>query len=451
MSQQTNLNVPPYFDDFDANNDYYKVLFKPGYPVQARELTTLQSILQNQIERFGQHFFKEGAKVIPGNTNYNRLYYCIQLQNTYLGVPVSAYADQLVGAKITGQISGISAVVDKILLPQDSETGNLTLYINYLNSSTQNNSTLQFSDGESLVANITITSGLLGNTSISAGQPFAVTLANNASQVGSSFTISEGVYFIRGQFVNVNTETLILDQYNNAPSYRVGLFISEDIINSDIDESLNDNSQGFNNYAAPGADRLRITTSLFKKSLNDFYDNNFIELATINDGILRTQTKTTEYNFLLDELARRTYNESGDYVVNPFSISLKDSLNNNLGNNGIFNSNQFTYGGLTPSDNLAIYQVSPGKAFIRGYEVETISSTFIDVEKPRTTKTLENQPINYSTGSTLVLNNVSGSPLVGLGNTYVLSLRDERVGTSNTISPGKEIGSYRTHKTYRTY
>jgi hypothetical protein len=74
MSQQTNLNVAPYFDDFDANNDYHKVLFKPGVPVQARELTTLQSILQDQVKKFGQHFFKEGTKVIPGNTGYTQLY-----------------------------------------------------------------------------------------------------------------------------------------------------------------------------------------------------------------------------------------------------------------------------------------------------------------------------------------------------------------------------------------
>ena len=114
MSQQTNLNVAPYFDDFNPDNDYHRVLFKPGYPVQARELTTLQSILQNQIERFGQHFFKEGAKVIPGNTGYNALYYAIQLQNNYLGVPVEAYIEQLVGAKITGQTSGVTAVVDNV-------------------------------------------------------------------------------------------------------------------------------------------------------------------------------------------------------------------------------------------------------------------------------------------------------------------------------------------------
>lgn len=66
MPQELNLNVSPYFDDFNKDKDYYKVLFKPGYPVQARELTGLQSILQNQIEQFGNHIFKEGSVVIPG-------------------------------------------------------------------------------------------------------------------------------------------------------------------------------------------------------------------------------------------------------------------------------------------------------------------------------------------------------------------------------------------------
>jgi hypothetical protein len=445
MSQQTNLNVAPYFDDFDANNDYHKVLFKPGVPVQARELTTLQSILQNQIGKFGQHFFKEGAKVIPGNTGYTQLYRCVQLQNIFLGVPVEAYVDQLVGTKITGQTSGVTAFVDRVLLSQESERGNLTLYINYLGSSTQNNASEVFLDGESLFSNTTITSGLLGNTSISAGQPFAVTLANNSTATGSSFNITEGVYFIRGQFVNVSTETLILSQYTNRPSYRVGLNINEQIINSDIDETLNDNSQGFNNYAAPGADRLKISTSLITKSLTDYDDNNFIELAVIQEGVLRSKKNTTTYNLIADELARRTYNESGDYFITPFDVSVKNSLNDNKGNHGIFNAGQFTYGGALPSDNLALYQVSPGKAIVRGYEVETISPTFLDVEKPRTTKTLENQSINYNTGSTLSLNRVYGAPTVGIGNTYVLSLRDERVGASQITAPGKEIGLARVY------
>ena len=440
MPQQTNLNVSPYFDDFNSDNNYSKVLFKPGYPVQARELTTLQSILQNQIEKFGQHFFKEGAKVIPGNTGYNAQYYAVELNNSYLGVPVEAYVSQLIGTKITGQTSGVTAVVENVLFAANSERGNLTLYVNYLSSNTNNNSTKTFSDGEGLLAGSTINSGLLGNSTIQTGQTFAITLANNATSIGSAFTITEGVYFVRGQFVRVATETLILDQYSNTSNYRVGLFVNEEIITPDIDESLNDNSQGFNNYSAPGADRFRISVSLFKKSLDDFNDNNFVELASVSAGVLKSQKTTTDYSNLTDELARRTYAESGDYCVTPFDVSVKESLNDQLGNRGIFNVGQFTYGGSVPTDDLAVYQISPGKAFVRGYEIETISPTFLDVPKPRTTKTLENQAINYNTGPTLILNRVYGSPVIGIGNTYVLSLRNERVGIASTTAPGKEIG-----------
>jgi hypothetical protein len=440
MPQQTNLNVSPYFDDFNSDNNYSKVLFKPGYPVQARELTTLQSILQNQIEKFGQHFFKEGAKVIPGNTGYNAQYYAVELNNSYLGVPVEAYVSQLIGTKITGQTSGVTAVVDNVLFAANSERGNLTLYVNYLSSSTANNSTKTFSDGEGLLAGSTINSGLLGNSTIQAGQTFAITLANNATSIGSAFTITEGVYFVRGQFVRVATETLILDQYSNTSNYRVGLFVNEEIITPDIDEGLNDNSQGFNNYSAPGADRFRISVSLFKKSLDDFNDNNFVELASVSAGVLKSQKTTTDYSNLTDELARRTYSGSGDYCVTPFDVSVKESLNDQLGNRGIFNAGQFTYGGSVPTDDLAVYQISPGKAVVRGYEIETISPTFLDVPKPRTTKILENQAINYNTGPTLILNRVYGSPVIGIGNTYVLSLRNERVGIASTTAPGKEIG-----------
>ena len=49
MPQSTNLNKTPYYDDYNSEKNFYKVLFKPGVTVQTRELTTLQSILQNQI------------------------------------------------------------------------------------------------------------------------------------------------------------------------------------------------------------------------------------------------------------------------------------------------------------------------------------------------------------------------------------------------------------------
>ena len=105
MPQETNLNISPYFDDFDPQSNYYKVLFKPGFPVQARELTASQSILQNQVEDVGNHLFKEGAVVIPGQLNYNNTYESVQIDPEYLGIPVSVYLDQIVGNTITGATS----------------------------------------------------------------------------------------------------------------------------------------------------------------------------------------------------------------------------------------------------------------------------------------------------------------------------------------------------------
>ena len=146
MAQQTNLNVSPYFDDFDPNDNYQKVLFKPGYPVQARELTGLQSILQNQIEKFGQHFFKEGAKVIPGNTAYSSEYFAVELNNSHLGVPVEYYIDQLIDRKIIGATTGVTAIIKQILKSENSENGNLTLYISYMSSGVEDSTIKVFAD-----------------------------------------------------------------------------------------------------------------------------------------------------------------------------------------------------------------------------------------------------------------------------------------------------------------
>ena len=442
MSQEINLNVAPYFDDFNASDDYYSVLFKPGYPVQARELNNLQSILQNQIETFGQHFFKEGAKIVPGNTYYNKEYVGVQLELSFLGIPISNYLGQLTGAKITGLTSGVTATVNKCILGKDSESGNPTLYVTYLGSDSTNNLQGIFADNELLTSSIDIISG---GTTIASGEPFGSTLVSGANITGSAFSIKSGIYFAKGRFVEVRDENILLDPFGNTPNYRIGLFINESIINADMNPALNDNSRGFNNFSAPGADRLRISTSLIKKNLDDFDDNNFVQLATVENGVLKNQTTTTEYNILQDELARRTFAESGDYYVRPFGVGVKESLNNYQGNNGVFNADQLTYEGLIPSDDLGLYQISSGRAFVKGYEVETISSTYLDFQKPRTTATLEDQGINYNTGATLKLNNAYGSPQIGIGNTYVLSLRDERVGTAATLPAGKEIGLARVY------
>jgi hypothetical protein len=447
MPQETNLNVSPYFDDFDSGKNYHKVLFKPGYPVQARELTTLQSILQDQVEKFGTHFFKEGSKVIPGQTRYRSNFFSVEINSDFLGVPVSLYLNELVGKKIRGQNSGIRAKIEKVITSDQSERGNITLYVDYLESSTEDLVKSVFDDNEVLVSETAIK---FGNTFISENQGFASTILANSTSTGSAFSISNGVYFIRGTFVNVLDEILILDQYTNTPNYRVGLLVNEEIVTADEDTTLADNAQGYNNYSAPGADRLKITTTLTKKPLTDFNDTSFVPLATIENGRVRiSNNKNTQYNLLADEFARRTYDESGHYYVKPFKTYCKESLDNGL-NNGIFRENALTYQGNVPSDDLAVYKISPGKAYVKGYEVEFNAPTFLDVPKPRTTKTEDSKAVKVGFGPTLSLNTIkgaAGSNNNAFGNFKIVSLYDSRIDNNtqiyNAVNSAKEIGRAR--------
>ena len=274
MSQKTNLNINPYYDDYDSEKNFYKVLFKPGFPVQARELTTLQSLLQGQVESFGSHIFKEGSVVVPGNISYDNQFYAVKLNATSTGVDVALYIENFVGKKIVGANSGTTAKIQRVEYADDNNFENLTIYVKYLDSDNDFEFT-QFEDGESLTATENVT---YGNTTISAGTEFASLIASDATAIGSAASIGKGVFFIRGYFVNVSQQTILLDNYTNTPSYRVGLKVDELIIGSKDDDSLFDNAKGFTNFAAPGADRFQINLTLTKKLITDTNDTDFVEL-----------------------------------------------------------------------------------------------------------------------------------------------------------------------------
>ena len=405
MAQKTNLNINPYYDDFDSEKNFYKVLFKPGFPVQSRELTTLQSILQNQVEDFGSHMFKEGSMVIPGNITYDGQFYSVKINSSQFGVDVSVYIDNFVGKTVVGQVSGTTAKIQKIVLPDESDDVEyITLYVKYLESD-ENFEFNQFQDGELLYANENI---VYGNTTISSGTPFASLIASDATSIGSAVFIGDGVYFIRGYFVNVSSQDLILDYYTNTPSYRVGLKITESLVSAKEDETLYDNAKGFTNYAAPGADRLKISLSLVKKSLDDTNDTDFVELLRLKDGKIKKVTTKTEYNKIRDYLAERTFDESGDYTVDPFTVTLYNSLNDRLGNDGVFFNTELTEQRNVPSDDLACLKISPGKAYVRGYDIQKTGTEIIDLEKPRDTEQISNVTVPFEMGNILRVNNVTG-------------------------------------------
>ena len=406
MVQKTDLNINPYYDDFDSEKNFYKVLFKPGFPVQARELTTLQSILQDQIKTFGSHMFKEGSMVIPGNIAYDGNFNSVKLNPNNFGTDISLYINKFIGQKITGQISGTTAIIQFVSLPNNLNVTDLTIYVKYLDS--DNNFEFKpFQSGESLFAAENIT---YGNTTINAGTVFASLISSAATSIGSAASIGAGVYFVRGYFVNVSKQTIILDDYGNTPSYRVGLKVDELIINSKEEKSLYDPSKGFTNYAAPGADRFKIELTLTKKLISDLNDTDFIELLRIDQGKIKIIQQKTQYNIIKDYLAERTYDESGDYTVEPFSVFVNNSLNDRLGNNGLFFSNETTEEKNKPSEDLMCLKISPGKAYVRGYDIEKISTTIIDVSKPRDIDKVVNVNIPFEMGNILKVNKVSGTP-----------------------------------------
>ena len=151
MTQKKDLNISPYYDDFDPSKNFYKVLFKPGFPVQSRELTTLQSILQTQIGNFGSHMFDEGSLVTGGGPTYDSNYTAVKLNSSQFGIDISLYVDQLIGKTVEGETSGIKAKVELVALPDGNIVEDLTLYVKYITSSKNDFVTDTFIDGESLI------------------------------------------------------------------------------------------------------------------------------------------------------------------------------------------------------------------------------------------------------------------------------------------------------------
>ena len=449
MPQKTNLNISPYYDDFDKSDNFYRMLFKPGFPVQARELTGLQSILQNQIESFGSHIFKEGSMVIPGGVTYDNSFYSVKVNPDHLGIDVTVYLDALIKGKVRlkGQESKVIARLDHYVLPPNEGVEEITLFVKYLESGDTGTST-PFPDGETLILQDNTT---YGNTTLNAGDTVFTAVKNEACKIGSAVGLAEGVYFIRGTFVDVPTTRIVLEPYSNTPSYRVGLDILEEIITSNDDETLNDNAAGFTNFAAPGADRFKISVKLTKKSLQDYEDTTFVELLRVEKGEVKKIQNSSVYSEIRKYFAKRTFEESGNYAIDPFRVEIANSLNDEIDNGGLYLEGEKTSEGNDPDDDLMCVKVSPGTAYVRGFDIDLIGSTTVDVEKPRDTKEVKQALVPFKMGSTVKVNNVYGTPYIAVGDntaTNIVYFYNRRRGTAtNATFPnlGIKVGQARVY------
>jgi hypothetical protein len=409
MSTTTIKNYPiaPYYDDFDETKNYHRILYRPGYAVQARELTQMQTALQAQLDRFGQYAFKHGSRVVGGKVTINTQYDFIKIDSSFTHsvggtVNTDGYLSSFVGLTITGGANAGTPITAKVIavLASDGLDPN-TLYIKYTGSSGTNRTTTTFASGEEF-------SAVDGSTTYYG----KVQTPGTPVGLGSSVNIEEGVYFLSGTFTYVPAETLILDKYSNTPSYTIGLNVIESIVDTDADVTLKDNAQGTPNEAAPGATRYKVDTTLVKESLTNLNsaNSNYVTLLRIEGGKLQvdktdSQNVTTE---LSKRLARRTFEESGNYSVRPYQLDIKEHLDDAAGNNGYL-----TAAGGGVSSKLAI-GVEPGVSYVQGFRNENIATKYIAIDKPRDAADSVNIDTNANVptpvGNYIKITNVKGAP-----------------------------------------
>lgn len=430
VTLSTNFNVAPYYDDFNESKNFHRVLFRPGLAVQARELTQMQTILQNQIDRFASHIFKEGSTVQGLDSNYDTRYSYIKIRNnSSIGntVSVSNFSNKIV----KGTTSGVLATVVKVNDGSEANTPNFkTLFVKYLAA---NNTT-----GYRFFANNEIIS-TVGGTVFSANTITSV--QGGATGFGAAVKFNAGIVYAKDHFIRVPEQTVVVSKYNTlTASARVGFDITEAIVTEITDTSLLDPASGSYNYAAPGAARLKLTADLSAKSLTATVSNTFVELFQVKDGVVQSISTRPQYSQIRDYMASRTSDESGDYVVTGFDLNVKEHLktSNNL---GVYTSAQ---GG---NSSLLVVSAEPGKAYVKGYDIERITSLSRNIDKATDVEALQSAKGLVDYGNYLIVDNVVGN--WDVNQQSIVSLRSQQANSistlnySTTVFPTGQLGTAR--------
>jgi hypothetical protein len=424
MPINTDLNVDPYFDDFGVEKQFYKVLFKPSFAVQARELTQLQTILQNQIEQFGDNIFKEGS-IIKG-CNFSELgdLNFVKLTDKP-NFDVESYVGFSDTVTITGQtftrdntfelrgaVSGVTASI--IAATRGFETRNPDLNTFYINYTTTSGGNKTFQTGELL--NIWKISTIEVGTNINRTEELvdSINVTSFSGALGNSFGLrsAPGVVFQKGHFLFAEEQLVIVSKYTNIPdNVSIGYLVEERIINSFQDSSLLDNANGSFNQNAPGADRLKLIPVLtaLPTDVADS-DTTFFTLTRYTGGNAVTLRDVSQYNALGEEMARRTYEESGDYIVRDFKTK------------------------IIRRDGSLKASIGTGLAYVKGYRIENLGEVLLDIDDIANTSFDErtNQAVSFNYGGYLDLVDTVTSGTLTLGDFSTVTLQDEIGSTAGT-------------------
>jgi hypothetical protein len=370
-----NFSQSPYNDDFDASKNFYRILYRPDRAVQARELTQSQTILQDQITKFGDHIFKQHSLVSGGQVTHNFAVYYLKL-NTINSNNLDVVAADFFNKTVTNSTGNVIAKVVKTKEKSVNSDGVVIetplLILAYLSGD-------HFNYGDTVYVK---------NSNVSATVIAQYSTYSPATGLSSVISITEGVFYVNGVFVGVQEQTIILSEYSNTPTARVGLDITESIVESDNDPSLLDPALGASNFQAPGADRYKVALTLVTKPTTiGTDDENFIELIRFENGIITRSVRNTEYSIIDDYFARRTFETNGDFIVDKFKLSTTAN---------------------TSSNSSFVLKVGPGKAYVRGYIVENQSDLSLNMDKARDYSTELEKTTYLNYGSYLYIDTITG-------------------------------------------
>ena len=454
----------PYWDDYsqrgNSAKNYLRVLFQPGRSVQVRELNQMQSAIQDQIDKFGQNIFVDGARVLDGDINIDNKVQWVDVSLT--GAAQSAANDTsrpLVGKKIYAKASSpfayssadVSATITDYELKADNE---YRFYLRYTSSATD------FAGGSRIQTSMRIGESISG-TGYSLTANDIIGTGTDAIATGYACKIhnAKGVYFVKGYFVEAASQIKYIDTSggNSSGFYaslngKVGFTITENTITAVNDSTLYDNADGSTNFSAPGADRYSIALTLvfisddsnISSSANvvattaaDVVDTVSVVNSTVADDV------STKYNILGETLAQRTFEESGDYALQPFQLDLREDFNNG------FNRGRSTSG--DPAKYTATLE--PSIAYIKGQRIDIRAKQTLTLDKARTTELQESVFVQAAMGSYIEVDTITYLPTVGTAEAYTIQnvTTENTSDTTNDVATCKIAGIEYTGKKYRLY
>tara|TARA_B110000093_G_scaffold7876_1_gene7607 strand:+ start:3740 stop:8719 length:4980 start_codon:yes stop_codon:yes gene_type:complete len=395
-----------YKDFYKAEDGYYRVLFNSGKALQARELNESQTIIQEEIARFGRNIFKEGALVNPGGATVDNKIEYIRLDASSIAVDAT-WVGTTLSTSIDANIQGLELEVLEVV---EHATDPTTLYVKYTNTSSvtslataprvTSQDTLYRKDNVALTA-------LVADDS---ADPIS------ASGRATKAYFAPGDFFAAGHFVYMEGGSSFISKYSSLPTADIGFRIVQNIITTDEDQELFDNQGEYPDVSAPGADRYQIKLVPTTRD-QVLVDQNFVFVARVVDGVITREVSTFDsYNRINDLLAQRTKEESGNYVVEKFKsiFEEKDATNLNL-------------------------DVTEGIAYVDGYRLE-IGTTDITVPKARDTVAKENEAVPATYGNyvyikydeTNVADNSEGFGRLGtFGAQYLKDINGTLIGYCN--------------------